>query len=157
MLVILGAHSQLAVLLTSISREDQVAKACLEEGLPWARLEANLCSPFPTSMTGAFVFVKNWIVRDQISVEFVVTFFLFLIPTSLVAISVNLFCHIQNVLLWLGKVYPFSEWKRVGRTNFLFILLTAAFPLQQCAFCHLDVSWSYAAFAICLTFHVLPN
>ena len=90
-----------------------------EEGLPWARwrlISAALSLP---AWTGAFVFVKNWIVRDQISVELMVHILSFLIPTSLVTISVNLFCHTQNVTPVTWKSIPLTLVKELGeQTSF---------------------------------------
>lgn len=56
MLVILGAHSPLAVLLTSSTREDQVATALPGGGASLGKKKADLSGPFPPSMNRCFCF-----------------------------------------------------------------------------------------------------
>lgn len=59
--VILGAHSQLAILLSSTSRarEDWVSKALPEEGISLGKIKADLCSRFPTSKNRCFCFCEE--------------------------------------------------------------------------------------------------
>lgn len=111
------------------------------QSTPWGgvflgRIKAKFLQPFSQQHEQVLLFLWR-IVRDQISIEFVVHILSYLILTSWVTVSVNLFFFFalcRMFPLWLGKVFPWSGWKRAGRTNFLFIPLTAAFPLQQFCF-----------------------
>lgn len=100
--------------------------------------------------------------RDQISVELLVDILSYLILTSLVTISVNLFlpyteCSSRD----LEKYTPLVNERELGeQTSFSYhsqLLSLCSSEFFCCFFFNLDVSWSDATFGIYLTFHVLPN
>lgn len=104
--------------------------------------------PFPYQHDRCFCFCEelNCERSDQCWARGPQSFF-FLIPTSLVTISVNLFCHIQNVLLVTWKSIPLQWMKESWENKLPFHTAHSCFPFAAVSF--FSLRWQLVIRSIC--------
>ena len=129
-----------------------------EKGVSLSKIKGKFLPPISQQHQQVLLFGGR-IVGDRISVELLVHILSYLIPISWITVSVKLFfffpyaecspCDLEKCSLVVDE-------RELGEQN------SFSYHSQLLSLCssfspHLNVSWSYAAFGIYLTFHVLPN
>lgn len=154
-------HTENAILSWSSTRarEDCVSRALWEGGFLKQDEGKIPATHFPAAWTGAFVFVKNcersnqrWASgphsflfnTDQLDHSLSEPFFFFFLPYAECSP-----CDLEKYSLVVDE-------RELGEQN-SFSYHSQLLSLCSSFFSLLNVSWSYATFGICLTFHVLPN